>query len=62
MTLREAYYSHKETISKEHAVGRISAEVIAECPPGIAVLLPGELITEEHMPYLVDYDTIEVIK
>ena len=62
MTLREAFYSHKETIPKEHAVGRIAAEVIAECPPGIAVLLPGELITEEHLPYLVDYDTIEVIK
>ncbi|MFQ8627075.1 MAG: hypothetical protein ACLSA2_11800, partial [Candidatus Gastranaerophilaceae bacterium] len=62
MTLREAFYSHKETIPKSEAVGRISAEVIAECPPGIAVLLPGELITEEHMPYLVDYDFIEVIK
>ena len=62
MTLREAFYSHKEVIQKEHAVGRIAAEVIAECPPGIAVLLPGELITEEHLPYLVDYDTIEVIK
>ncbi len=62
MTLREAYYSHKETVPKSQAVGRISAEVIAECPPGIAVLLPGELITEEHMPYLVDYDFIEVIK
>ena len=62
MTLREAFYSHKEVIPKEHAVGRIAAEVIAECPPGIAVLLPGELITEEHLPYLVDYDTIEVIK
>ena len=62
MTLREAFYSHKERIQKEHAVGRIAAEVIAECPPGIAVLLPGELITEEHLPYLVDYDTIEVIK
>ena len=62
MTLREAFYSHKERIPKEHAIGRIAAEVIAECPPGIAVLLPGELITEEHLPYLVDYDTIEVIK
>ena len=62
MTLREAFYSHKEVIPKEQSVGRIAAEVIAECPPGIAVLLPGELITEEHLPYLVDYDTIEVIK
>ena len=62
MSLRDAFYSEKETISKHDAVGRISAEVIAECPPGIAVLLPGELITEEHMPYLTDYEFIEVIK
>ncbi|MBR6098974.1 aminotransferase class I/II-fold pyridoxal phosphate-dependent enzyme [bacterium] len=62
MSLREAFYSEKETIPKDLAVGRISAEVIAECPPGIAVLLPGELITEEHLPYLTDYDFIEVIK
>ena len=62
MNPREAYYSNKETILKQNAVGRISAEVIAECPPGISVLLPGELITEEHMPYLNSYDTITVIK
>lgn len=62
MSLREAFYSEKETIPKDLAIGRISAEVIAECPPGIAVLLPGELITEEHLPYLTDYDFLEVIK
>ena len=62
MNPREAYYSEKETISKEQAVGRISAEVIAECPPGISILLPGELITQEHMPYLNEYKYLEVIK
>ncbi len=62
MSLREAFYSEKETIPKDLAIGRISAEVIAECPPGIAILLPGELITEAHLPYLTDYDFIEVIK
>lgn len=62
MSLRDAFYSPKETIPKSQAIGRISGEVIAECPPGIAVLLPGELITKEHMPYLVDYNFIEVIK
>lgn len=62
MTLREAYYSHKEIVPKSEAIGRISAEVIAECPPGISVLLPGELITEKHIPYLVDYEYLEVIK
>lgn len=62
MSLRDAYYSQKETIPKSQAIGRISAEVIAECPPGIAILLPGESITESHMPYLTDYEFIEVIK
>ena len=62
MSLRDAFYSEKEIISKDNAIGRISAEVIAECPPGISVLLPGELITEAHIPYLVDYDKLEVIK
>lgn len=62
MSLRNAYYAEKETLPKEKCIGRIAGEVIAECPPGIAVLLPGELITEAHMPYLVDYETIEVIK
>ena len=62
MSLRDAYYAEKETVAKEDAVGRISAEVIAECPPGISILLPGELITEEHLPYLNDYTTLEVVK
>ena len=62
MSLREAYYAKKETIKKEDAIGRISAEVVAECPPGISILLPGELITEEHLPYLNDYDCLEVVK
>ena len=61
MSLRDAYYAKKERIPKKDAIGRISAEVIAECPPGISILLPGELITEDHMPYLHDYETLEVL-
>lgn len=59
---REAFYSEKETVPKMHSIGRISAEVIAECPPGISILLPGELITEAHLPYLNEYTHIEVIR
>ena len=62
MSLREAFYAEKETLPKSQAIGRISAEVVAECPPGISILLPGELITEAHLPYLTDYDVIEVLK
>ncbi len=61
-SLRDAYFSEKEIVPKEQAVGRLSGEVVAECPPGISILLPGELITEAHLPYLADYDVIEVLK
>lgn len=62
MSLRDAFYAEKERIPKTDAIGRISAEVVAECPPGISILLPGELITEAHLPYLNDYETLEVVK
>lgn len=61
-SLRDAYFSEKEIIPKEQAVGRLSGEVVAECPPGISILLPGELITEAHLPYLADYEVIGVLK
>jgi len=62
MNLREAYFAPKEYIDKKDCIGRISSEVVALCPPGISILLPGEIIKEEHMPYLFSYDKIEVIK
>ncbi|MCQ2789774.1 MAG: aminotransferase class V-fold PLP-dependent enzyme [bacterium] len=62
MNLQEAFYSDKEIVKKEDAINRISGEIIAECPPGIAILVPGELIKEEHLPYLESYETIEVLK
>lgn len=62
MNLQEAFYKDKETVLREQAIGRISGEIIAECPPGIAILVPGELITEGHMAYLEDYKYIEVLK
>ena len=62
MNLREAYFAPKEYINKKDCIGRISSEVIALCPPGISILLPGEIIKEEHLPYLFNYEKLEVIK
>ena len=61
MSPRDAYFAPKKLVKLEDAVGKISAEVIALCPPGISVLLPGEIIHKEHLPYLSDYSEIEVI-
>lgn len=59
---RAAYVAEKEKVSPEEGVGRVSAEVIAVCPPGIPVLVPGEMITKNHLPYLNHRNSILVMK
>lgn len=61
-TPRKAYISPKEEVLPEESVGRVSAEVIAICPPGIPVLVPGEKITEDHLPFLAKTHLIQVMK
>jgi lysine decarboxylase len=34
-------------VSAEKSVGRISADLIAPYPPGVAVVAPGEVLTEQ---------------
>lgn len=46
MSLREAYFAESEMVAAKDAVGRISADLIAPYPPGVAVLAPGEVITQ----------------
>ena len=62
INLQEAFYSDKEVVKKSECLGRIAGEIVAQCPPGIAILVPGEIITEAHLPYMDDYETLEVLK
>ncbi|MCL2225617.1 MAG: aminotransferase class I/II-fold pyridoxal phosphate-dependent enzyme [Defluviitaleaceae bacterium] len=53
LTPRQAAQSQTETIPAGHATGRISAEIIADYPPGIAKIVPGERITDViEKPYV----------
>lgn len=61
-TPREAYIREKTKINPADAIGQICAEVIAECPPGIPILVPGEMITEDHIPYLMMRSEISILK
>lgn len=47
MTPRQAFYSCKEEVPLEKAVGRIAAESITPYPPGVPIICPGEELTEE---------------
>jgi lysine decarboxylase len=47
ISMREAYFAPTEMVSAADAVGRISADLIAPYPPGVAVIAPGEILTEQ---------------
>lgn len=49
---REAFFAGHDTVPRASAVGRVSAELVAPYPPGIPVLAPGELVTEEALEAL----------
>jgi lysine decarboxylase len=54
LTPREAYFAETELVSRNNASGRISADLIAPYPPGVAVLAPGERITESILSGLIE--------
>lgn len=51
---REAHFRTSTLVPSEggEAIGRISAEALCPYPPGIPILLPGEVITKECLVYL----------
>jgi len=47
ISMREAYFADTEMVNAVKATGRISADLIAPYPPGVAVVAPGEILTEQ---------------
>jgi lysine decarboxylase len=47
MSIRDAYFADTEFVTAVDAIGRISADLIAPYPPGVAVVAPGEVLTEQ---------------
>lgn len=47
VSLRDAYFGKSQIVAASEAVGKVSVDLIAPYPPGVAVLAPGEIITKE---------------
>ena len=47
ISMRDAYFAETELVSAHDAIGRISADLIAPYPPGVAVVAPGEILTQQ---------------
>lgn len=47
LPIGEAFYREKQVVELEKAIGKISADYIIPYPPGIPIVIPGEVITYE---------------
>lgn len=52
MSPRAAWFAPEEAVPLAAAVGRVCAELVAPYPPGIPVLAPGELVTQDSLDAL----------
>ncbi|MCI0529336.1 MAG: arginine decarboxylase, partial [Nitrospira sp.] len=52
MTPREAFFADTQYVELEKALEAISAEIVTVYPPGVPVLVPGEVISKEAVDYL----------
>ncbi|HCD42773.1 MAG TPA: arginine decarboxylase, partial [Lachnoclostridium sp.] len=50
---QKAFYSQKVSVPVGESAGRISGEFVMCYPPGIPILAPGEMITEEVVEYII---------
>ncbi|RKP55324.1 aminotransferase class I/II-fold pyridoxal phosphate-dependent enzyme [Cohnella endophytica] len=55
LTPRDAFYGETELVPFRESAGRIIAEFIYVYPPGIPILLPGEVISQENIDYIADH-------
>ena len=51
--MRDAYFADTVLVSAGEAIGRTSADLIAPYPPGVAVVAPGEVLTEQIVNGLI---------
>lgn len=50
---QRAFYAKKRSVLMTESAGKVSAELVMAYPPGIPILAPGELITEEIIEYVL---------
>jgi arginine/lysine/ornithine decarboxylase len=58
MTPREAFFRDYRYVPLDEGCGQISSEIITVYPPGIPLLVPGEIVTQEVIDYIRKMDRL----
>jgi len=59
---RDAFFGPAEHLPADVAIGRVAAEQLTPCPPGIPAILPGERITADVLDYLRTGLTVGMVR
>ena len=64
ISIREAVFARRESVSPDMALGRICASPTVSCPPAVPIVVSGEIISETAVKMLKKYhiEKIEVVK
>ena len=61
MNPRTAYFENKKEVLLWESEGRICAQIVSTCPPGVPFLIPGQIITQEILKYIETSTRISTI-
>lgn len=60
ISISEAIMSKSVSISIEKCKNRIATDIVCPCPPGIPIIMPGEVIGNIEQKILIDYGISEI--
>ncbi len=60
MSIRKAGLCSYESVATSEAIGKACAKAISCCPPGVAVVVPGEVFSKECIEVLENYGITKV--
>ena len=64
MSIRQAYFASSEVLQLRLSEGRINAGIFSPCPPGVPLIMPGEVISKKTLDVLDSFSvkSIRVVK
>lgn len=55
LTPREAFFTKKRKVDIKDSIGKVCGELICSYPPGIPIMIPGEVISEKCLDTLLQF-------
>ena len=50
----------KTCIDVREALDKVAAEIACPCPPGVPIVMPGEIIGKDEIDFLINYGVLKI--